>query len=176
MKNVFLTGGINAGKSTIIKNIIEQLNIGIEEIGGFYTRAYVEHDKVKGFYIEPVNFSTKTIDIQDRIIGYAADGSGRGGIKATFDGLGVEILDYCMKHPFKLIVMDELGFFENHAYSFQSKVHDILSSNKKVLGVIKPLSTPFMNSIRDRKDVIEFEITRENREIIQRELIGRFLL
>lgn len=176
MKNIFLTGEINIGKSTIIKHFVDQININKEDIGGFYTKAYVENDKVKGFFIEPVNLNFKNVDIKDRMIGYIADGIRRDGIKATFDGLGVTILDFCMKYPSKLIVMDELGFFESYAYTFQKKVHDVLSSNIGVLGVIKPFSTPFMDSIRNRKDVIEVAVTRENRDIIPKELVDKFSL
>lgn len=176
MKNLFFTGDINEGKSTVIKHLIKQINIKKEDIGGFYTRAYLENDKVKGFYIEPINFSLKNPDIKNKIIGYTPDGIRWIGVTNTFEGFGVDILDYCINCDFKLIVMDELGFFENEAYRFQQKVHEILSSDKKILGVIKPLSTPFMDSIRKRKDVIEVEITRNNRETMPRRLADKFIL
>ena len=53
MKNIFLSGEINVGKSTIIQHIIKSLNISREEIGGFYTRAYVEKGVLRGFYKKP---------------------------------------------------------------------------------------------------------------------------
>ena len=39
--------------------------------------------------------------------------------------------------------MDELGFFESEALNFQKQVLKCLASPIPVLGVIKPLSTPF---------------------------------
>lgn len=173
MNNLFLTGRINVGKSTMIKRIIEQLNIRKEEIGGFYTRPYIIDNQVKEFYIEPLNFNCKSTNIRDRMIGYTSDGIKRIGNTATFENIGVEILDNCIKNDFKLIIMDELGFFENTAYQFQQKVHETLN-NKKVIGVIKPLSTPFLDTIRERKDVIEVEITEDNRENVYRRLAKEF--
>jgi len=176
MKNLFLSGNINVGKSTIIQYLIENLHINKEEIGGFYTRAYLENDKVKGFYIDPINFNMESLNIKDRLIGYTPDDKRWIGIDDTFESLGVKVLDHCIKYPFKLIVMDELGFFENNAYTFQKKVHEALSCDKKIIGVIKPISTIFMDSIRERKDVTEVEITQNNREAMPRILIEKFKL
>lgn len=176
MKNIFLSGEINVGKSTIIQHIIKSLNISREEIGGFYTRAYVEKGVLRGFYIDPIKYEHDLPSLRDRLIGYTPDGEVWMGRTDTFEGLGVEILNYCLNQPFKLIIMDELGFFENTAFKFQAKVHEVLSSDKRVLGVIKPISTPFMDSIRNRKDVEEIEITRNNRDAVARVLAKRFRL
>lgn len=174
MKNLFLSGDINVGKSTIIEKLIYESHISKDKIGGFYTKAYLENDKVMGFYIEPINFNSKIPTIQNRLIGYTPDGNSWVAVEKTFETFGVQILNYCLNSKFKLIIMDELGFFENKANNFQKIIHKVLSSDKKVLGCIKPFSTSFMDSIRQRKDVIEVDITRSNRNDISRILAEKF--
>jgi|GEM_PF-4013534 nucleoside-triphosphatase len=56
MKNIFLTGEINIGKTTVINSIIQKLNLDKRQITGFYTLPYLSGKKPKGFYIEPTNY------------------------------------------------------------------------------------------------------------------------
>lgn len=173
MKNLFLTGKINIGKSTVLNSIKDKLNISNCKIGGFLTKAFLENGKVKGFYIEPINYYLSKSEFETNIIGYTPDDTKWVGVTNTFENIGVEILNYCLKSPLELIIMDELGFFESKACIFQQKVHEILESKKKVLGVIKPQPTIFMNSIRDREDVIIVEINEENRDYVSTELYNK---
>lgn len=85
-------------------------------------------------------------------------------IPATFDGYGVKLLTDCVKARPDLIVMDELGFFENNAVLFQEKVLEILDSDTPVLGVLKKKETPFLNSIRCRNDVSIFVVNKGSRD------------
>lgn len=173
MDNLFLTGKINIGKTTVLKSIIQKLNINSDKIGGFSTKAFLEYGKVKGFYIEPINYNLEKPEFKKRIIGYTPDGTRWIPVTETFESFGVDILNYCLKSSFELIVMDELGFFESKAYKFQEKVYEIIESKKKVLGVVKPQKTIFMNSIKKREDVIVVEITEQNRDYISTQLYNR---
>ncbi len=166
MENLFLTGEVNIGKTTVLNAIKKKLNISENMIGGFLTKAFLEHNRVRGFYIDPINYNLKMPEFKKRIIGYTHDYINWTGVTDTFENFGVEILNYCLKSPFELIIMDELGFFESKAYIFQRKVHEIIESRKKVLGIIKPQRTIFMNSIKNRRDVIVIEITKENRDCV----------
>lgn len=170
MNNLFLTGKINIGKTTVLNSIRQNLNIKYDKIGGFLTKAFIENGKVKGFYMKPINYNLKKPQFSKTIIGYTSDGVKWTAATDTFEDFGVRILDYCLKNPFELIIMDELGFFESKAYIFQQKVYEIIESEKKVLGIIKPQKTKFMNSIRNRKDVIVVEISEGNRDYISTEL------
>lgn len=174
MNNLFLTGKINIGKTTVLNSIKEKLNIDHNMIGGFLTKAFLKNGKVKGFYIQPINYPLeKQPEFEKTVIGYTPDGIKWVGVTDTFEGFGVEILNYCLECPFELIIMDELGFFESKSYIFQQKIHEIIESKKKVLGVIKPQPTIFMNSIRNRKDVIIVETTKENRDYLSTKLYNK---
>lgn len=88
------------------------------------------------------------------------------GIPTAFDIYGVNILKQCLEQKLDVIVMDELGFFENNAFIFQSMVHDILDLPIPVIGVIKDASTAFLDSIRERSDVDVLRVTKRNRDFI----------
>ncbi|SJZ78400.1 nucleoside-triphosphatase [Garciella nitratireducens] len=175
MKHVFLSGNIGIGKSTIIQKLIRNLNLNQEKIGGFYTKAYIKGNELKGFYLEPIHIHYNIPNIQDRLIGYKLDGGDKWiSVKDTFENLGVRVLKECMKGSFDLIILDELGFFENDCLLFQKKIHEVLSSGKRVIGVIKPFSTPFIDSIRIREDVMEVEVTKDNRQGLIKYLTNQF--
>ena len=59
---------------------------------------------------------------EDSFIGRCINENHWVSIPATFDGYGVKLLTDCVKARPDLIVMDELGFFENNAVLFQEKV------------------------------------------------------
>lgn len=173
MNNLFLTGKINIGKTTVLNSIIDRLNISNNNIGGFSTKAFLENEKVKGFYIHPINYPLQRPEFEKTIIGYTPDGIRWIENTKTFEDFGVDILNYCLRNTFELIIMDELGFFENKANLFQQKVHKIIDSDKKVLGIIKFHQTIFLNSIRERKDVNVVEITKQNRDCISTKLYNK---
>jgi len=95
MKNLFLTGKINIGKTTVLNSIIEKLNIRSNRICGFSTKAFLENGKVKGFYIDPVKYYLEIPKLDERIIGYMDEGKWIG-VAETFDNFRIEILDYCL--------------------------------------------------------------------------------
>lgn len=170
MKNIFLTGKINSGKSTVVRKIIKKLQLNNEQLCGFNIRAYLEGGKVTGFYIEPINYSDTIPPMSQRMIGKCTEDGKWIGITKTFNDFGVKVLKYCIESKYEYVILDELGFFESDAENFQIKVHQLLSSKKIVIGVIKPLSISFMKSIRERKDVLTLEVTQSNRESLPEEI------
>jgi molybdate transport system regulatory protein len=88
----------------------------------------------------------------------------------VFETLGVNLLTHCLDNHPDIIVMDELGFLESEATTFQQRVFSCLDAPVPVWGVIKPLSTPFLDGIRERKDVTVLTITIDNRDRLYNEL------
>lgn len=162
MHNLFLTGEKGIGKSTIIKDIIERINISI---GGYITERSVQGD------ID--TFTTKSLNdlVEENVI---ANVNTRDKTKEIFTDsfeIGLKsVLHNSLKNR-DLIVMDELGVMENDLRIFKSKVYEILDSNKPVLGVLKDCDCQFLNQIRDRRDVRVVRITRENRDTILDEIV-----
>jgi len=160
VKNIFLTGDIQVGKSTIINRITGDFQINV---GGFKTQRHYEQNQLCGFYMESMNDYSQAEE--HPLIGYCKNQRWIA-VPDTFDNFGVIILQRCLEQKPDLIIMDELGFFENKACRFQKIVQDCLSSEIPVLGVLKKADTTFLNSIRERKDLILLTVTPDNRENI----------
>lgn len=163
--NIFLTGEINVGKSTIINTYIEENKKLYQKIAGFKTKEVLEEGNIKGYYIEDQSLKEE----DTTMVGINEDfpqGKRCRGIPSAFDTKGVEILRSALKSNSSLVLMDELGFFEKDALLFQDKVFEILDSEKRVLGVIKKRSNPFLDKVKERKDVVLLEVDLQNRKDI----------
>ena len=162
MNNLFLTGKIGVGKSTVLKEVLERVNISI---GGYITeriihgpiRTYVIrslYDNVEKFTIAKIN----SIDWSKEIF------------IDSFDTHIPLIIDNSIKNR-DLIVLDELGSVENNIHIFTSKIYELLDSDRIVLGVLKDYDCEFLNNIRERDDVVIVEITEDNRNSILDDII-----
>lgn len=160
MKNIFLTGDLHVGKSTIINRILEGFK---GSLGGFRTLLDLSIDGNKRFFIEGLNpvFQGKRYPI----CRYSDEGY-MVGLSEVFDDYGVKILRHSLEEKVDLIVMDELGVFESEAFDFQKSVFAVLESPIPVLGVLKAKSSPFLDKVRSRQDVLVLSVTLENRELL----------
>lgn len=163
MKNVFLTGEKHIGKSTLVQSILDKLNL---PAGGYITERVTGDNKttyvVKSLYNSSEFYTIANINTIDRSREVFMD---------SFDVGIVSILEKSLENR-NLIVLDELGFFENDSKIFKHKIFELLDSNKIVLGVIKDYNCEFLNDIRKRDDVSLIRITKENREEILNELVN----
>ncbi|WXR61008.1 nucleoside-triphosphatase [Peptostreptococcaceae bacterium AGR-M142] len=163
MKNLFLTGDINIGKSTLIKKFINS-EIGKNfNYSGFKTIPFFNDDK-KSFIIKYYNETTLKSKSNYEIVGLKKEKEkGFYGITKGFETLGCEILRDSLKKK-HIVIMDELGFFELQANNFKELVLRNLDSDNFVLGVIKKKENPFLKEIIKREDVCVIEVSKENRE------------
>lgn len=159
INNILLTGQIKAGKSTILNKSIQKLNLSPT---GFKTLPYLINNEVTGFYITD-SLSSATQNAYSLIGKKKHDGKWSS-IPDTFNIIGTQILNKSLNSNKKVILMDELGFFETKALTFQEYVFNCLNSNKIVIGAIKPIHTTFLNQIRNRKDIIIIEVNIDNRQ------------
>lgn len=158
MKNLFLTGDIKVGKTTILKHILKKVDVSI---GGYITdRSYQDntrkftalslYDNVSAFNIAKVDRDTfdKKIYLD------------------TFKIHLVSLIEKSMKYR-DMVVLDELGFMEDSISPFKKQIFSLLDSSTPVFGIIKKYDCDFLNSIRNRDDVIVVEITESNRDNIE---------
>lgn len=168
IKNIFVTGKPGCGKTTLIREILKELNL---DAGGFYTLEIREKGTRKGFKIKTLNgkegiLAHVNVKSPYRVSKYKVN------IK-DLEEIGVKsILDSLKEN--KITVIDEVGKMELWSEKFKKAVTIALNGENKVLGAIKLTPDSFVNKIRQRKDTKIFYLTGENREEIKKE-ITKFL-
>ncbi|MBS4536710.1 hypothetical protein GOQ29_13890 [Clostridium sp. D2Q-14] len=170
-KNLFLTGNIKVGKSTIINKVIDEY-FKDKTIAGFKTLPFYEYGYLKGYYIEN-QLEENIFPKKENIVGINSKNYGEKkcfGIAETFENKGVDILNKSIDKNIDLVLLDEIGFFENEASVFKKNVHRVLDSEKRVLGVLKKKDTEFLKGLIARKDVMVIEVTEENRNNIVKQI------
>lgn len=168
-KNILLTGEIQVGKSTIINKVIDKY-FKNKVVSGFKTLAFYEDIKKEGYYIEDQLEKDNLVN-EENIVGIVSEETNRCiGISKTFENKGVEILKRAMNTESDLILLDELGFFENNSENFKNMIMDIFETEIRVIGVLKKKDTEFLNSIKSRKDIKIIEVNIENREEIEEKI------
>lgn len=164
MTNLFLTGDIQVGKSTIVKKALEKINTSI---GGFITKRVVNGTVTshiaRSLYENSEEYIIAKIDSSDW---------SKNIYEETFDQKLLSVLNNSLIDR-ELIVLDELGIMERNIKNFTSKINEILDSNTSVFGVLKDADCEFLNNIRDREDVSIIRITEDNRDKILEEVMNK---
>ena len=178
-QNVLLTGRPGIGKTTVIHKFITRY---LFKTGGFFTREIREHGTRVGFTIEAIsswNECRQDSDIIQRaVLAHVKSKSpfrlGRYGVNVSaMEEVGIAALRDGLRKA-ELIIIDEIGRMEMYSQQFQKEVVKVLDAPVSVLGVIQKYSTPFLNTIRERKDVNIIVVTHDNREILPEKLFDFF--
>lgn len=164
MKNIFLTGDVGVGKSTLLEKALESVDC---KLGGFYTDRFdINEDTV---------FVMKSYKDPDLAMPFAK--IIRPDIKRI---VNEDIFRYnlvrLLKEDIKdshMIILDELGFMEEDIQEFKSQVFSLLDCPIPVFGVLKKHDSPFLNTIRNRKDVEVIEVNLDNRDELVDYLVKR---
>lgn len=161
MNNLFLTGKIGIGKSTILKKALEKLNLSLggyttERVFEGYFRKYI----VKSLYDNMEEYTILKVDSRD---------NSKEKFTESFEIGIVSVLDKSLKYR-DLLILDELGCVEDNINIFTSKVFELLDSKKIVFGILKEDDCKFLSAIKDRDDVIIITITKKNRDLILEEI------
>lgn len=169
MKNIFLTGEVGVGKSTVISKVLSLLPQVI--CGGF--RTVSEMPIIGGnlleVYIEKA--WEQTPHDAEHMVGTRL-GHGRfTSYQQTFDTVGTPIL-FATPANATLILMDELGMMEDNATLFRQAVMNALDGELPVLGVIKPKHTDFLDAIRAHESSEIIEVTLDNRDELPAHIAG----
>ena len=157
MKNILICGPPGVGKTTLIKKILENINL---RAGGFYTEEIKENNRRVGFKII-------SLDNQEGILAHisikGAKRVGRYGVNIyDLENIGVKSLSQALRDD-DLIIIDEIGKMEVFSEEFKEKVLDCLNSEKFVLATIGIGGDKFISNIKRRDDIILFKVTKENR-------------
>ena len=161
---IFLTGDVQVGKTTIIRNFLSQTGLLADGFMTYWVDA-ADGAGTKDLFLADYGAAAKTSEghwIARRGEGIRLKQSD--GTTKVFETYGTKILERSGKRD--IVIMDELGFLESDALRFQNAVMRHLSLKLPVLGVIKPFQSDFLDAVRSHPEVALKEVTKENRDTV----------
>lgn len=156
-KNICVTGPPGCGKSTFIEKVIRQIE---SPITGFFTREIKERGHRVGFSIITVA-GKKGILAHENVKN--AIRVGRYGVNlADIDKIAVPSM--LPAQPDEIVVIDEIGKMECFSPLFKKTLIQILDSRHWVIGSIALKGDHFIETIKERKDLMLINLCKENRD------------
>lgn len=195
-KHIFLTGKIQVGKSTILREIIDACPD--LRLGGFFTKWIGPGPYNKaGLYMFPADrkilFEVQKfldadedaededdiIDIDPRLLKadnllaeFSPDNYKKKLIHTeSFDRWGKKLPRLVKESD--LILFDEIGIFEDHSTVFIDSVKKILEGDTQVIGIVSIKKGKATYIIENHPNVEIIEVTTENRETVLKDLLKR---
>lgn len=170
VKHIFLTGKIQVGKSTLIKEVLSGLENNRKitlEYDGFATYFDLRKNETRNLCIERRSSDNLVKDMKSTVIHFE---NGKPQFETlAYETVGVEILESLDLN--KLLIFDECGKFEKNCSKFVGKIEEILNSDTHVFGVLrKDDSIEWLKRIAQRDDVCVIEVTEENRDFLGKEI------
>jgi len=158
ISNFLLTGEPGVGKTTIIMEVLGELNV---RAGGFFTQEIKSGKTRKGFQLI-------TLDGQQAVLASVTKKSTYKVGKYAVDldvmtDVGVPALVDAMKSA-DLIVIDEIGKMECFSKEFRDVTIRCLGADTPVLGTIQNFASPFINQITNRPDIAIINVDKNNRD------------
>jgi len=154
-KNIFLTGAPSAGKTTVIKKVIEGLKC---PANGFYTEEKKQDGKRVGFLMLTLNGQNGYLAHQDIVSDFHIR---RYGVSMdNIEQIAVPAITPVGDH---VIILDEIGKMECFSTKFQQAAVDALDASNMVVGTITLGGNDFIRTIKDRQDIEILEVTLNNR-------------
>jgi len=164
IKNILITGKPRCGKTTLIKQLVKELNI---PASGFFTEEIIENGERTGFKI--VSLSGKEGLLAKKEIYSKFKVSKYGVVLDALEEIGIKEVEKGLQSH-ALIVIDEIGSMELFSKKFKKIALKALDSDCKVLGAITIKSDPFCDMIKQRKDIKVFFLQRENFDELKKEI------
>jgi len=167
MKKILLTGLPGVGKTTIIKEFVQNYR---SHCAGFYTEEIRENNVRMGFKLI-------TLDGNSCIMAHRNIRSpfrvGRYGVSLEcIENFGVSAIKEAIAGK-KIVVIDEIGKMELFSQKFKDVVIEALDSNCPVLATILSAPNPFCDKIKARNDITIFEITLPNRNTVVKQILEK---
>ncbi len=163
--HLFLSGDKRIGKSTAIQKALRNTTI---PYSGFLTVKSTDFWPGKTS-VHLLSFSGKMIPDQSNFLFFCGEKNEH--VSARFDALSDQLFD----QNSRLIIMDELGRFEENAFFFQERIISALNGTIPVLGVLQKCESVFLKKISAHPDVKVIYLTADNRDQVDDE-IRTFLL
>lgn len=171
MRQIFLTGDIQIGKSTAIRRFLSARSE--LKVGGFLSIAGPIVDEGDGIYLVP---AARQMPLDSRNLAFERLSGGQGRrfrvFPEVFNTVGTALLEDT--EGCDLILMDEIGTVEECAQVFQRAILRRLDDTLPVLGVVQKRDGTFLQTVKCHPNVEVWTMTKENREQIYQDLLVRY--
>jgi len=156
---ILLTGLPGCGKTTVVMQIIENLNY--KKVAGFYTQEIRQGEVRKGFSWTRLDGATgilSHVGIKGpfRVGKYGVDVAG-------FEKSVVPVLDI-ERSGTELFVIDEIGKMECLSEKFVAAVRQLFVSDKSVLATVAQKGTGLISEVKNYPNVGLFNLTKQGRD------------
>jgi nucleoside-triphosphatase len=155
--NILLTGPPRSGKSTLIEKVVKKIQ---RPATGFFTRELREKGKRVGFLIDTLDGKTGLLAHQDIKSRYRV---GKYGVNLK-DLDQIAVPSMLPSTVDQLVVVDEIGKMECFSRLFRETLLRVISSENQLIGSIAIKGDRFIQTIKDRDDVILVFITQTTRD------------
>lgn len=165
MAAFLITGRPGSGKTTLVRSIVEALDV---PAGGFYTRELRDEQGVRtGFELFTLSGESDTLAAVDLESPHRV---GRYGVDVgVVDRLGVPAIETAIEKR-ALVVIDEIGRMELLSTAFQRAVVDAVRRGRLVLATVMLKPDPFVDELKAQQDSFVYEITPANRDGVRGEV------
>jgi nucleoside-triphosphatase len=156
LKNILLTGPPRCGKSTLVEKLVERFK---KPLTGFFTREIREGRRRVGFAITAL----------DGKEGVLAHEESRSKIRVGKYGVNLDSLDQIAvpsmtpSKPEQIVIIDEIGKMECCSHLFRETLIRVLDSSNTVMGSIAFSGIPFIETVKERPDVLLVMVNEKNR-------------
>lgn len=168
--NILITGRPSSGKTTLLNKIKESLESSGHNVGGVFCPEIRTNGRRVRFNI--IDITNKREGILSHI---NCSGPHVGKYRVNLNDLneiGVSAIRYAIEEA-DYIFIDEIAPMELYSEEFINAVRNAFDCEKPVLAVIhKKSNHPFILEIKNRDDVLIFEISPENRDLIYNKILG----
>ena len=165
-KNILISGLPGIGKTTLIKQICDELKK--DNPVGFYTEEIRNEGQRKGFQLIGLN-SSRVIFAHVLIESPHSVGKYRVDLDA-FDKF-LDSIDFSQNKTSPIII-DEIGKMECLSKKFEKLILEILDSDKLVIATISHTDGGIKGKIKQRDDVDLFKMNLNNRKSLPNEILN----
>ena len=151
--NVLIVGARGAGKTTLIRRVLESLD---RPVWGFETEK-------EGDQVQIYDAGAEHVPTEENLVGLCGETCGIP-VKEGFDRYAPRIL--APAKAGSVMIMDELGYLESSSELFCRAVLERLGGRDPVIAAVKDRDTDFLSSGRAHPGCRCFFITEENRDAL----------